>query len=95
MPEVTVYGVCWYKPEQWQRLREIVDDPDDIEDTHEEWKKGANKAISEFQSQGIQVKKVSINVEELLAWCNERGVPVNGESRSEYVTDILRQRSNK
>ena len=26
-------GVCWYKEEQWERLKEIVVDPENIEET--------------------------------------------------------------
>ncbi|MDD1722943.1 MAG: type I 3-dehydroquinate dehydratase [Methanothrix sp.] len=32
-----------------------------------------------------------VDVEELLQWCNKRGVPVNGESRSSYAADKLRE----
>lgn len=78
-------GVAWYRPEQWQRLREISVDKDGLEETYQEWVEGAEKAIRELRRQGVQPEKVDVNVEELLRWCQTQNIPVNGESRSDYV----------
>ncbi|RLA47866.1 MAG: hypothetical protein DRR06_01265 [Gammaproteobacteria bacterium] len=89
--ENLVFGFCWYQPEQWERLREISDDRDDLEDTYDEWRTNANSALSEFQSAGKEIKKVKINLEELLLWCNEKGVSVKGSSRAEYVSYLMKK----
>lgn len=79
------FGVAWYRPEQWQRLREISIDKDGLEETYQEWVEGAEKAMRELRRQGVQPEKVDVDVEELLRWCQTQNVPVNGESRSNYV----------
>jgi hypothetical protein len=38
------------------------------------------------------LKKVDLDVEEVLAWCNARGVAMNAETRSRYVSERLRQK---
>lgn len=82
-------GVSWFQPEQWDRLKEISEDRDELDDTYEDWRRNANKAVQEIRSTGRVVKKVSIDLEELLIWCNENNLAVNGKSRAEYVSRKL------
>ena len=91
----TVVGLCWYHPEQWERLKDILADRHELEDTYEEWRKNAHRVICDMEAEGKTIKKVNINIEELLAWCNEKGYPVNGKSRSEYVSYVLQQKYKK
>ncbi len=90
-----VFGLAWWQPEQWDRLKEISADRDDLEDTYEQWRKYASKTLVNLQAQGQQIKKVSIDLEALIVWCNEKGQPVTGESRAEYVSYVLRKRNNE
>jgi hypothetical protein len=85
-------GIVWYKPEQWERLKEISEDRDDIEDTFDEWQVNAEKGIKLLRGQGIMPEKVLIDVETFLAWCSKKDLPPNGGSRSEYVAWLMRQR---
>lgn len=85
-------GLAWWQADQWTRLKEISEDRDNLEDTYEEWRKNAAKAFQEFEASGQSVSKVSINLEALLAWCNEKGVPVNAKYRAEYTAHVLQQR---
>jgi hypothetical protein len=55
--EQLVFGLCWFQREQWARLLEVSDDADELEETYEEWKQNAHKAIQEFQSAGKKIKK--------------------------------------
>ncbi|WP_029407837.1 hypothetical protein [Thiomicrorhabdus sp. Milos-T2] len=95
--EQQILGLCWFQPEQWARLLEISEDAEQLEDTYEEWKKRANKAIQDFHSSGKKIQKVKIDLEELLSWCNEKGISVNGGARAQYAADVLllRQRNKK
>lgn len=92
--ENIVYGLCWYQPEQWDRLKEISSDRDDLEDTYEEWRRNANKSLSELRASGQVIKKVKINLEELLLWCNEQQLKINSHSRAGYASHVL-QRTEK
>jgi len=93
--EQIVYGLCWYQEDQWTRLLEISEDSGELEETYEEWKRNAHKTIQEIQATGTKIKKIKINLEHLLAWCNEKRLPVNGASRAEYVSYVLQQKSRK
>lgn len=86
-------GVAWYRPEQWERLRDISVDKDVLEETHAEWLQNAEKALQEFRRQGVEPVKVDVDVEELLEWCESRDIAVDGKARSDYTAAKLRHMS--
>ena len=90
-----IIGVCWYKEEQWERFKEIVPDPENIEDTYQQWRKDAEKAFNELRANGANIKKVLVDTEEMLIWVNEQNRPLNGEARSEYAAFILQHREKR
>lgn len=87
-----VTGVAWYRPEQWQRLREVSEDVENLEETYQEWLQTAERMIRDGIPANVTVEKVDIDVEEVLAWCNEQGLTMNAEARSRYVSERLRQK---
>lgn len=87
-----VTGICWYSAEQWPRLREVVADPGELEETHEEWLTMMKRSLRSFREAGIRYQLVDIDVEELVSWCKRKGIPINGSSRAEYAAHLLQQR---
>ena len=88
-------GIGWYSEDQWTMLKLLADDPDNLDATYQGWKAGAQKAFEQMQKEpGIEAVKVPVDVDALLQWCRERGKPLNGASRSEYVLEIV-QRTGK
>ena len=85
-------AVAWYKPGQWRRLKEISADRDRLEATYGDWQIMAEKAMKDFAAQGVFPEKVVVDTEDLLIWCNERELPVNGESRSFYASWLLKEK---
>lgn len=90
--EPTRIGLAWFDREQWQRLTEVVSDRSELDDTLEQWERGAKKALKNFARRGQQVEKVPIRVDELLSWCTVRGLVPDGKARAEFVTEILRKK---
>ena len=70
--EKTQIAFCWYQPEQWKLLKEVV--PESLDDTYEEWKKDATESINSFRQEGLIIKKVSIDTKELLHGALKRGL---------------------
>jgi hypothetical protein len=83
-------GLGWYSREAWERLRTIADDRAQLDDSFEEWERGALQAIRDLASVGRQVLRVSIDVEAYVTWCGERGCRLDSASRAEYVTERLK-----
>jgi hypothetical protein len=88
-----IYSFAWFQPEQWSRLKEVVDDPSSLDDTYEEWRADAEKAISEFRANGQAVQKISINVSKLLIWCGSKGYKPDSKARAEYTASLARERN--
>jgi hypothetical protein len=87
-----VTGVAWYRAEQWQRLREVAADVENLEENHEAWLQTAERLLRKGIPSDLTVEKVDVDIEELLAWCNARDLPVDGKARSRYVSEKLRQK---
>ena len=83
-------GLAWYSRQAWERLRGIADDREQLDDSFEEWERGALQAIRDLASVGRQVRKVPIDVEAYVTWCRERGCRLDSASRAEYVTERLK-----
>ncbi len=82
-------GVAWYRPEQWERLLQIVEDRDNLEETHAAWKAAAEESIRQLSRPGVLLRKVDIDVEALLRWCLAHNRPVDGSARSAYAMERL------
>jgi len=87
-----VTGVAWYRPEQWERLREVSEDVDNLEETYDAWLKTAERLIRDGIPSDVRVERINVDVEEVLAWCNVLGLPMNASSRSRFVSERVRQK---
>lgn len=87
-----VIGFAWFDRKQWQRLTEAVADRNELDATYEQWEQSAHEAVRMIEHQGQKVEMVHIEVESLVSWCKAKGLPVNGQSRAEYVTQLMQRR---
>ena len=89
----TEIGVAWYRPEQWEILRNAAVVKDELEETHAEWLTEAERVVKQLCQQGIRVKKVDVDIFDLMLWCESQKIPLNGEARIKYTTFKLQQLS--
>jgi hypothetical protein len=75
----TQIGLAWYSRKAWE-----------LDDSFEEWERGALQAIRDLASVGRYVRKVPVDVEAYVTWCRERGCRLDSASRAEYVTERLK-----
>jgi hypothetical protein len=83
--------VAWYRREQWERLLEIASDREQLEDTFDEWQELAEETLRKLTKEGLTPRKVEVDVEELLKWCQEQGLPVDGKARSQFAVLKLQE----
>ena len=88
-----VMGFAWYRAEQWRHLLEVSEDRDKLESTFKEWEKIAEKALKDFAEHGVQVRKVDIDVEELVSWCRARHLSINSGARSSFAAEKVKQQT--
>ncbi len=80
-----VYSFAWYSPEEWQKLKDIVSDPDSLDESYEDWRKAASNSIAQMREQGMEVVKISVKITELIEWCSSRGKEPDSEQRAEFA----------
>ncbi|HLO00247.1 MAG TPA: hypothetical protein VK208_17440 [Pyrinomonadaceae bacterium] len=90
-----VVAIVWYRPEQWQRVRDIAADSDEFEDSYVEWLGLAEEKAKELKDRGLRVEKVDLDSEKLILWCNERGLENDAKARSLYAAEMLRELDEK
>ena len=82
-------GVSWYRPEQWERLREISEDKETFAIPYEASLIESEKKIQDLEAQGMRPSKVEVDVEALLTWCIAQGLPVTPETRTKFMMNTL------
>lgn len=85
-------GIAWYKRREWERLRQAVSDPERLEATHREWLRIAKKASRDLKAAGVDHERVIVRVDELVAWCRARNLPVDAGARGRFVAFKLQAR---
>ena len=87
----TAIGVAWYRPEQWETLRNVSVDRDTLEETHAEWLIEAKRVVKQLQQQGLHVIKVDVEVSDLMLWCESQKIPLDAEARTKYTAFKVKQ----
>ena len=87
-----IAGLAWYRAEQWELLRKHAVDKSNLELTYDEWHRIALEKLLELRARGVNVVPVNVDVHELLKWCKENNLPVNGASRSQYALKLAQEK---
>ena len=81
-----IINIAYYKEEDWQRLLNCVDDRSTMHETWAEWHRAFIDAKKGLKAQGMKVIVVTIDIEELKAFCKAKGIKNDSQARSEFVT---------
>lgn len=87
-----VLGVGWYRPEQWALLLAESVDRAKLDATHADWLASAKTSLKKIRAAGQNPVKIDIDVEEMIDWCSEQGMPLNGEARAQFIAEKARQK---
>ena len=89
--DIMISGLAWYRKSQLDKLLKVQEDSGKLEKTYEEWLKGAEEFINKFNTPRVVLKKVDIDIEELIKWCAMKNVPINSKSRTFYTAQKLKE----
>jgi hypothetical protein len=82
--------MAWYRRDQWARLRELAADADRLEEAYEDWLAGAQKTVVQMTAAGVRVRRVEIDLDELVRWCRHEGRPLDSAARAAFAAERLR-----
>lgn len=88
-----VYSYAWYQADDWKQLKQTIEDPSTLDDTYAEWRHNAEDAIKEIRANGHTINKISIKIDQLMAWCDAKGVKPDSSARAEYAAFLAQQRT--
>jgi hypothetical protein len=84
-------GYAWYKEDQWDRLHQVCPDSKDFPNEYREWLSFAEPRFEQLtregKAQGMKLVKVTVDVDELLEWCQRHRLQPNGHARSQFVAE--------
>ena len=80
--------LAYYRKSDWGKFLQSVADRDTVHDTWEEWNKAYEKAKKNLKKQGAVVHEITIDIDELKRYCNDRGLKNDGRTRSQYVARL-------
>lgn len=86
-----VTGVAWYRRDQWSPLREVASDRDKLDDSYEEWLAGVQKTLLEMAVAGVRARRVDVDIDALVRWCQAEGRPIDSAARAAFVAMQLRR----
>ena len=86
-------GVAWYHEQEWEELRRLAADPENLEETYAEWKSAYEDGVLNLAAAGLQPERVELTVAQLQAWCGANRCPLDADARSGLAAELLRQRS--
>jgi hypothetical protein len=86
-----IFGIAWYRKDQWDLLRIVSDKPETLEDSYEEWLTNANKLKNNLEQLGITAKEIGIDINDVVVWCKSTNNTINSKSITEYVILKLKE----
>lgn len=87
---VASLGMGWYRPEDWDRLLQVIADRDSMHESHAEWLASARQGERDLIARRQPVERVMVDPDKLASWCLVRGRAPDSIARAEFVLDKMR-----
>jgi hypothetical protein len=84
-----VIGVCWYRQDQYDRFLASANDREALEDTWAEWQITAERTTRQYRARGLDVRKIEIDLDDLLAYCSVEDKPNTAATRAAYMVHLM------
>ncbi len=82
-----VISMAYYRKKDWHRFIKIIDDRFSMHDSWHEWHKDFQKTKRDLVNHGFKVVDIVVDLDELTAYCELRGIKNDGRARSQFVNE--------
>lgn len=88
-----VKEVCltFYRPEEWKKLKQMIPPKKREYKKYREWLKNWRMLVDLLLSDGKDVIVVDTNVDDLMRWCQGRGITYDDPERNAYALEAAKQ----
>lgn len=84
---IPVINLAYYERKDWDYFLSIIPDREKMHESWDDWYQSYNKLKIFLISQGLQVRDITVNIQELKKYCWERNIPMDGKARSQFVQE--------
>lgn len=84
---MTGIKIAYYRKKDWDRFITIIDDRENMHDTWKEWHKAFLKIRKDMIAQGFELVTTEIDLDELINYCDRKGIKNDGKARSQFVQE--------
>ena len=85
-PNLQGIGIFWVRAEDYERFLDICTDRLNLPPTYEEWLSQVNQRLQQFEGRGLNLVKVIVDLDELIAWCRATRRKIDADSRTAYAS---------
>jgi hypothetical protein len=82
---ITHVNIAYYEKKDWDFLLSVISDREKMHDTWEDWFKDFIKLKAGLTAEGLEVRAVTIDINDLVNYCVQRKIKIDGAARSQYV----------
>jgi len=83
-----IAGLVWYRLEDYEAARRLMEDRDKLPATYAAWRINAEQSEKKFQRLGWITTRAYIDPADFVAWCRERGLNLNAEARNQFANSV-------
>jgi hypothetical protein len=87
--EIEKIGVAWYRKKDYDLVRDLFTDGQNLPLTYEEWERQADAFSNRMASQGVGIRRVYIDPQKFLTWCRSQGLPIDARARQQFVNEFV------
>lgn len=79
-----ILAFTWYQEAEYEKLIEVTEDSDGLAECYKDWLLDARRALMKYKQMGFDPRRVYIDVDAYVDWCESRQRAVNQHSREIY-----------
>ena len=87
--KVQVTGIAWYREEDYDKLRRLFVDGNNLPSSFHEWLTKAQALFDRMKREGHAVEKVYIDPETFPGWCAVRGMDIDSKARVRFANESV------
>jgi len=84
---VSVVGIAWYKREDYETLKRLFTDGENLPTTYDDWLNRAESLLNQLRRNGQAFRKVYIDPNKFPGWCAARGLDIDAKARTRFSAE--------
>lgn len=88
MEQRKIAGMVWYRLEDYDAARAIMEDSNSLPATYSAWRIKAEQSEKQMRRLGWTTTRAYINAADFGAWCRDRSLNINAEARNQFANAV-------